>query len=80
MSRRTNASNACKVLFTRPGPPSGPRVSAIARLEGAEGQAVLRRVLEAHPDLKREHILAAMDYAADSIANEAILLGGDAGA
>jgi len=54
LSRRTNASNACKVLFTRPGPPSGPRVSAIARLEGAEGQAVLRRVLEAHPELRGE--------------------------
>jgi len=44
------------VLFTQPGPPSGPRhmVSAIARLQGIEGQAVLRRVLEAHPGLRGE--------------------------
>ncbi|MBI4606168.1 MAG: DUF433 domain-containing protein [Planctomycetes bacterium] len=58
----------------------GTRIPVERVLRELSGGWTEHEVLQAHPDLTREHILAAMDYAADSVANEAILLGGEAGA
>lgn len=55
----------------------GTRITVERVLRELSGGWTGDEVLRAHPDLAQEHILAALDYAADTIANEEVLLGGE---
>lgn len=52
----------------------GTRIPVERVLRELSGGWTIQEVLSAHPSLVHKHILAAMDYAADTIANEEVLL------
>jgi uncharacterized protein (DUF433 family) len=52
----------------------GTRIPVERILRELGGGWTEEEVINAHPVLKHEHILAAMDYAADTLANEEVFL------
>jgi uncharacterized protein (DUF433 family) len=52
----------------------GTRIPFECALRELAGGWTEEEVIKAHPMLNHEHILAAMDYAADTLANEEVFL------